>query len=61
MSCYGAKKLVVNNFSSSQRWSSFDKYLRQLADVNKDGDADIGSFSSYTVYIALAQSNGTFP
>jgi len=45
MSLYGAKKLVVNNFSSSQGWSSFNSYPRQLADVNGDGQADIVGFS----------------
>jgi hypothetical protein len=32
-----AKKLTINSFSSSQECSHFDKYLNQLARLNKDG------------------------
>ena len=60
MSLYGAKKLAVNSFSSSQGWSSFDQYPRQLADVNGDARADIVGFGYDAVYVSLGQSDGTF-
>ena len=41
-------------------WSSNDLYLRQLADVNGDGRADIVGFGNSGVYVALAGANGSF-
>jgi GH18 family chitinase len=41
-------------------WSSFDKYPRQLADVNGDGRADIVGFGPGNVFVALGQKDGTF-
>ncbi|MCC5662011.1 FG-GAP-like repeat-containing protein [Nostoc sp. XA010] len=41
-------------------WTSFDKYPRQLADVNGDGRADIVGFGEDAVFVSLGQSNGTF-
>ncbi|MCC5608455.1 hypothetical protein LC612_17085 [Nostoc sp. CHAB 5834] len=41
-------------------WTSFDKYPRQLADVNGDSRADIVGFGYDNVFVSLGQSNGTF-
>ncbi|MBD2532847.1 VCBS repeat-containing protein [Nostoc flagelliforme FACHB-838] len=41
-------------------WTSFDKYPRQLADINGDGRADIIGLANNAVYVSLGQSNGTF-
>ena len=41
-------------------WTSFDRYPRQLADVNGDGRADIVGFGHSGVYVSLGQANGTF-
>jgi Ca2+-binding RTX toxin-like protein len=41
-------------------WTSFDKYPRQVADVNGDGRADIVGFGQDTVYVSFGQANGTF-
>ena len=50
-----------DGFTVSQgNWSSFDKYPRQVADVNADGRADLVGFGPDSVQIALGQSNGTF-
>ncbi|QEI41649.1 Poly(beta-D-mannuronate) C5 epimerase 7 [Dolichospermum sp. UHCC 0315A] len=41
-------------------WTSFDKYPRQLADVNGDGRADIVAFGEQNVFVALGKADGTF-
>lgn len=41
-------------------WSSFDRYPRQVADVNGDGRADIIGFGQSATIVSLGQSNGTF-
>ncbi|MBE9069056.1 DUF4751 family protein [Leptolyngbya cf. ectocarpi LEGE 11479] len=44
----------------SSEWPSFDRYPRQLADVNGDGRADIVAFGHFGVEVALGQQDGTF-
>jgi FG-GAP-like repeat/RTX calcium-binding nonapeptide repeat (4 copies) len=39
-------------------WTNFDRYPRQVADINGDGRADIVGFGRDTVYIALAGGDG---
>ncbi len=56
---FGAKFKAVSNYSPAQGWSSFDKFPRQVADVNGDGRADIVGFGD-RVYVALGQADGTF-
>ena len=51
---------AYNGFNNGSGWNSFDKYPRQLADVNGDGRADIVGFSSGGIGVALGQANGTF-
>ncbi len=41
-------------------WDSFDRYLRQLADVTGDGRADIVGFGENAVFVAPANADGTF-
>lgn len=41
-------------------WFTNDTYLREMADVNGDGRADIVGFGSADVYTALGQLDGTF-
>jgi hypothetical protein len=41
-------------------WSSDDQYPREVADVNRDGRADIVGFGNNGVYVSLGQANGTF-
>ena len=57
---FGAAFTALTDFSSAQGWNSFDKYPRQLADVNGDGRADIVGFSSGAVHVALGQTDGKF-
>lgn len=57
MSIHVAKKLAINNFSSSQERSSFDKYPRQLAEVNGDRRIDLICFGYNAVHVSLIQSN----
>ena len=50
-----------DHFTESQGgWNSFDKYPRQVADVNNDGRADIIGFGNDNVEVALGQTDGTF-
>ncbi|MCC5662813.1 VCBS repeat-containing protein [Nostoc sp. CHAB 5784] len=50
-----------NNFTVNDgAWTSFDKYPRQLGDVNGDGRDDIVGFGNDNVFVSLGQSNGTF-
>ncbi|MEH2322160.1 MAG: VCBS repeat-containing protein, partial [Nostoc sp.] len=52
---------ISDNFTVNKGgWTSFDKYPRQLADVNGDGRADIVGFGYDNVFVSLGQSNGTF-
>ncbi|MTJ28730.1 hypothetical protein FJR37_02445, partial [Aphanizomenon sp. UHCC 0183] len=44
----------------AQGWNSFDKYPRQLADVNGDGRADIIAFGYDHVFVSIGKADGTF-
>ncbi|MUN62831.1 VCBS repeat-containing protein [Kocuria sediminis] len=46
-------------FSYSQGWR-VDQHVRELADVNGDGRADVVGFGNTGVQIAFGQANGTF-
>jgi hypothetical protein len=52
---------LSNNFTVNDgNWTSFDKFPRQVADINGDGRADIIGFGSNAVFIALSKGDGTF-
>ena len=51
---------LANLAPSAGGWSSNDEYPRMLADVNRDGKADIVAFGSRGVYVAEASGNGHF-
>ena len=53
MSIHVAKKLTVNNFSSSQERSSFNKYSSQLAKVNGDKRINLICFDHDAVHVSL--------
>lgn len=60
---FGAAFVATGQFGHSTGaggWTSDDRYPRELADVNGDGRADIVGFGNDGVYVALANSNGTF-
>ncbi len=60
---FAAPTLATTAFGAAANaggWDSNDHYLRQLADVNGDGRADIVGFGNSGVYVALANANGTF-
>jgi len=46
--------------ASSGGWSHNDLYLRQMADVNGDGRADVVGFGNAGVYVSLANADATF-
>lgn len=50
---------VFNNFTIAQGWR-VGEHLRELADVNGDGRADIVGFGANEVYLALGQRDGRF-
>ncbi|NEO85778.1 MAG: hypothetical protein F6J87_16230 [Spirulina sp. SIO3F2] len=58
---FGASQTAQSGFNvRNGGWSSFDKYPRQVADVNGDGRADLVGFGEYAVLVAQGQANGTF-
>jgi hypothetical protein len=46
--------------ASAGGWESDDRYVRQLADVNGDGRADVIGFGNSGAYVSLANADGTF-
>jgi predicted aconitase len=52
--------LALDGFTPAGGWSSADRYLRTLADVNGDHKADIVGFGEAGVYVSLATGAGTF-
>ncbi|NJO41205.1 MAG: calcium-binding protein [Cyanobacteria bacterium RU_5_0] len=57
---FGPAIVAHDLFNETRGWSSFNRYPRQVADVNGDGKADIVGFGQNAVYVALGQANGTF-
>jgi Ca2+-binding RTX toxin-like protein len=52
---------LTGNFTpGNSGWLSQDTHLRQLADVNGDGRADIVGFGNDNVYVSFSNGNGTF-
>ncbi|MEH1858307.1 MAG: VCBS repeat-containing protein [Nostoc sp.] len=62
MSTFGSVFVGLNNNFTVKdgAWTSFDKYPRQLGDVNGDGRDDIVGFGNDNVLVSLGQSDGTF-
>lgn len=56
MSIHVAKKLTINNFSSSQECSSFNKHPSQLAEVTGDRRIDLICFDYDAVDMSLVKS-----
>jgi len=54
--------LAITEFGNNATagWNSFDRYPRQLADVNGDTFSDIVAFGETTTYVVLGQGDGTF-
>ena len=60
---FGASAVATTQFGAATGaggWSSNDHFVREMADVNGDGRADIVGFGNNEVYVALANTNGTF-
>jgi hypothetical protein len=58
---FGTSSLKLAAFApDAGGWSNDDRYPRELADVNKDGMADIVGFGESGVYVALATGGGSF-
>jgi len=57
---FAPKFSAHHGFDGESGWFSFDKYPRQLADVNGDGREDIIGFAPDKVVVALGQEDGTF-
>ena len=58
---FASPQLVLPYFGSNAGgWTSQDTYPRLLADVNRDGMADIVGFSSTGVIVSLATGGGGF-
>ncbi len=58
---FGSAFIANNSFNvTGGGWTSFDRFPRQVADVNGDGRADIIGFGQNAVFVSLGQSNGTF-
>ena len=57
---FAAPFLATTAFAGAIGWSSNDRYVRLLADVNADGRADIIGFGNEGVYVALSTPDGSF-
>jgi Lectin C-type domain/FG-GAP-like repeat len=57
---FNPAKIAYNDFGINYGWTNQNLYPRFLADVNGDKKADIVSFASSGVYVALAKGDGTF-
>ncbi|NOK70987.1 MAG: hypothetical protein GFH25_541266n36 [Chloroflexi bacterium AL-N10] len=57
---YAPKVAIINDYTIQDGNWTFNKYPRQLADVNGDGMADIVGFAHNHVQISLAKGDGTF-
>ncbi|WP_254446949.1 lectin-like protein [Dolichospermum sp. UHCC 0259] len=58
---FGTPQIALGDFLQGPGgWTSFDKYPRQLADVNGDGRADIVAFGDTNVFVATGKADGTF-
>ena len=55
-----APTVATTQLTGDLGWANENRYPRELADVNGDGRADIVGFGENGVYVALANSNGTF-
>jgi hypothetical protein len=55
-----ATRWIANYGTVVGEWTSQDKYPRALADVNKDGRADVVGFGNAGVFVSLATSGNTF-
>ena len=51
------KTKFVEQFSHPHGWTSYDKFTRQVADVNGDGRDDIIGFGAGATWVALGQSD----
>lgn len=57
---FGPATIELGYFTPGAGWSSNDRYLREVADVNADGLADLVGFGEAGVYVALATGGGHF-
>ncbi|MFH1084553.1 MAG: VCBS repeat-containing protein [Chloroflexota bacterium] len=58
---FGAPQFWLNNLGYSPAgggWTSYDRYPRALADVNRDGRADVIGFGNTATYVALSTGTG---
>ena len=53
-----AQSRWIAKFGTAQGWSSQNTYPRMVADVNKDGRADVVGFFSDGVYVSLSTGTG---
>ncbi|WP_298199063.1 FG-GAP-like repeat-containing protein [Novosphingobium sp.] len=53
-------RLVLNDFGTSQGWTSNDGFSRIVADVNGDGVGDVIGFGTAGTLIAFGRGDGTF-
>ncbi len=60
---FGAAALKLAEFGAQAQaggWSSDNTFHRELADVNRDGRADIVGFGNAGIHLALGQIDGSF-
>ena len=60
---FGAIKLASHDFGTEPGaggWSGYDRFPRELADVNGDGKVDIVGFGGAAVYVAFGNGDGSF-
>jgi hypothetical protein len=57
---FGPPTFQLNAFGPGGGWTSQNLFPRELADINKDGDADIVGFGAFDVYVSSANGTGGF-
>jgi hypothetical protein len=57
---FTGSQLVVTDFGFNTGGWRIDRHPRLLADINRDGLADIVGFGDAGIYTALSRGDGTF-
>ena len=57
---FAAPQLALGNFNPGNGWTSNDAFPRLVADINKDGRADIVGFGASATFLSYGLADGSF-